>query len=172
MADGKSQRINSWSFLCAEKGWSWAWRDVRCVRHCEKASRSVPSIISPLNYFKKYQNIICAQHGLEIPIIPEFWVLLYVNTSSPSCIICSLAVYFFVLKNILIFSLWKSLSCAISSLYQGRSAAVIYDWKLRSEKAPLYEYSCAFSTLLHISPTKEPFFQRKYTLSFITLKMS
>ena len=78
MADGKSQRINSWSFLCAEKGWSWAWRDVRCVRHCEKASRSVLSIISPLNYFKKYQNIICAQHGLEIPIIPEFWVLLYV----------------------------------------------------------------------------------------------
>ena len=75
------------------------------VRHCEQASRSVLSIISPLNYFKKYQNIICAQHGLEIPIIPEFWVLLYVNTSSPSLHYLFPSCMFFVLKNIPIFSL-------------------------------------------------------------------
>ena len=34
----------------------------------------------------------------------------------------------------------------------------IYDCKLRSEKAPFYEYSTAFSTFMNLSPTKESFF--------------
>ena len=51
-------------------------------------------------------------------------------------------------------------SCVISSLYQDWSGGgVIYDCKLRSEKAPFYEYFQAFSTFLHISPTKESFFR-------------
>ena len=33
------------------------------VRHCEQASRLVPSIISPLNYFKKYQNLYVHNTG-------------------------------------------------------------------------------------------------------------
>ena len=35
------------------------------VRHCEQASRSVLSIISPLNYFKKYQNLYAHQSSLN-----------------------------------------------------------------------------------------------------------
>ena len=51
-------------------------------------------------------------------------------------------------------------SCVISSLYQDWSdGGVIYDCKLRSEKAPFYEYFEAFSAFLHISPTKESFFR-------------